>query len=86
MLGAAYYALLGARLAALRPDSTPSGAPSWPTLAVELMRCLVLASVVAVLMVRTRIDTWTGGLILGLVLWVGFPLVLWVGALVGLRS
>ena len=55
--------------------------PPWK-LAVELLRCLILAAVVAGLASRGDVDTWAGGLALGLVLWVGFPVVLWVGAVI----
>jgi hypothetical protein len=55
--------------------------PPWK-LAVELLRCVILAAVVAGLATQGDVDTWTAGLILGLVLWVGFPLVLWVGAVI----
>ena len=49
---------------------------------VELLRCLVLSGAVAGLAVQAGVDEWTGGLLLGLALWVGFPLVLWTGALI----
>jgi Protein of unknown function (DUF1761) len=55
--------------------------PPWK-FAVELGRCLVLAAVVAGLAASGDVDTWSGGLLLGLVLWVGFPFVLWVGAVI----
>jgi peptidoglycan/LPS O-acetylase OafA/YrhL len=55
--------------------------PPWK-LAVEVARCLVIAAVVAGLAARGDVDTWTGGLLLGLVLWIGFPFVLWVGAVI----
>jgi Protein of unknown function (DUF1761) len=76
VLGGAYYAVLGDRL--------PGGGdptPPW-TLAVEVVRCAVLATVVVGLAVQGGIDEWTGGLALGLALWIGFPLVLWIGAMV----
>jgi hypothetical protein len=72
--GGAYYAALGDRL-----PGTDAEMPPWK-LALELLRCLVLAAVVAGLAAQGEIDTWLGGLCLGLALWVGFPLVLWVGA------
>jgi uncharacterized protein DUF1761 len=59
-----------------------AGQPAPWELAVELLRCLVLATVVAGLAAQGGIDEWPGGLALGLALWVGFPLVLWVGAVV----
>ena len=74
-LGGAYYSVLGDELPA-------AGQPGPWTLAVEVLRCLVLAAVVAGLASQGGIDEWTGGLLLGLVLWIGFPLVLWTGAVV----
>jgi len=74
--GGAYYAVFGAQLAAV---SEPM--PAWK-LAVELLRCLILAAVVAGLASQGEIDAWTGGLVLGLALWLGFPFVLWVGAVI----
>ncbi|GIH75104.1 DUF1761 domain-containing protein [Planobispora longispora] len=59
----------------------PVKAPPW-TFAAEAGRCLVLAGVVTGLAVQAGIDTWPGGLALGLVLWIGFPAVLWTGAIV----
>ena len=49
---------------------------------IEAGRCLVLAAVVAGLAAQAGIDTWPGGLALGATLWIGFPLVLWTGAIV----
>ena len=55
--------------------------PPWK-LALELLRSLTLATVVAGLASQGGIDEWTGGLVLGLSLWIGFPLVLWTGAMI----
>ena len=74
--GGAYYAVLGSQLPA-----TDERMPPWK-LAVELLRCLVLAAVVAGLASQADVDDWTGGLLLALALWIGFPLVLWVGAVI----
>ncbi|MET0815939.1 MAG: DUF1761 domain-containing protein [Solirubrobacteraceae bacterium] len=71
--GGAYYTVLD-------PDAD-DGMPPWK-LAVEVLRCLVLAAVVAGLASQIEIDEWTGGLLLGLVLWIGFPFVLWTGAVI----
>lgn len=46
-----------------------------------MLRSLIVA-VVAGIVSQGEIDQWSGGVLLGLALWVGFPLVLWVGALV----
>src|SRR5262245_19061041 len=82
VLGAAYYAVLGARLAEGRGAAGADvKAPPW-ALVAEVLRCRVLAAVVTGLGTQTRVDGVTGGLVLGLVLWIGFPAVLWFGAIV----
>ena len=73
VVGAVYYALLSG------PDGGET--PPWK-LGVEVLRCLVLALVIAGLAAQGGIDEPAGGLLLGLALWVGFPLVLWTGAIV----
>ena len=73
--GAVYYGALGAQL-----PSESQEMPPWK-LAAELARCLVLAAVVAGLASQGGIDTVAGGLLLGVCLWVGFPVVLWAGAM-----
>ncbi|HWM08224.1 MAG TPA: DUF1761 domain-containing protein [Solirubrobacteraceae bacterium] len=77
--GGAYYAALGDRLALV--SDVPAESPEPWRLGAELLRCLVLAAVVAGLAAQGRIDEWTGGLALGLTLWVGFPAVLLGGAM-----
>jgi hypothetical protein len=79
---AVYYGALGGQLASVSEAAAAGRQPEPWELAVELLRCLVLATVVAGLAAQGGIDDWTGGLALGLALWVGFPLVLWVGAIV----
>lgn len=79
VLGGAYYGVLGNRLAEL--SAADSSMAPWK-LGVELLRCLVLALVVAGLASGLDVTDWWGGVVLGLVLWAGFPLVLWVGAVV----
>jgi hypothetical protein len=74
VLGGAYYAVLG-------NEPGDERMPPWK-LGVEILRCLVLATVVAGLASQGDVDEWTGGLALGLALWIGFPLMLWVGAMV----
>lgn len=77
-----YYMAFGSQMARLNdayagPDAARP--PVWK-IAVELVRSFVLATVVAGLTSRMDVTDWTGALILGLVLWIGFPLVLWSGS------
>jgi hypothetical protein len=80
--GGAYYATLGDELAEVSEAAAAAEQPPPWTLAVELLRCLILATVVAGLASQGEIDEWAGGLLLGAALWVGFPLVLWIGAVI----
>jgi hypothetical protein len=72
LAGGAYYALLAGGEGEL---------PPWK-LVVEVLRCLVLVAVVAWLAAEAGVDDLAGGLLLGALLFAGFPLVLWVGAIV----
>jgi len=84
LIGGAYYGVFGSRLASLSPAAAEAPAP-W-TYPAELGRCLVLATVVVGLAEQAAIDAAAGGLLLGLALWIGFPLVLWTGAVVHERT
>ena len=79
LLGGAYYAALGAQLTPVGDVGGDEQMPPWK-LGLEFLRGLVLAAVVAGIAVEAGIDEADGGLLLGLVLWVGFPAVLWSGA------
>jgi hypothetical protein len=81
-IGATYYAVLGSQLGAARGTGTTPVAMRWWTMPAEVLRGLVLAIVVLGLAAATGADSGVGGLLLGLALWVGFPLVLWTGAVV----
>jgi hypothetical protein len=80
--GAAYYVVFGGRLAEVSEAAAAGEQPAPWKLAVEFVRCLVIAAVVAGLASRGEINEWTGGLLLGLALWIGFPVVLWMGAII----
>jgi hypothetical protein len=82
VVGGGYYAVLGDQLAGVSNAAASGKQPPPWTLAVELLRCLVLATVVAGLASQGEIDEPAGGLLLGLALWIGFPLVLWTGAMI----
>ena len=76
--GGAYYAALGAQLAEVSSAAAAGEPPPPWKLAAELARCLLLA---AVSRAWRRAATRRRGL-LGLVLWIGFPFVLWTGAMI----
>jgi Protein of unknown function (DUF1761) len=82
VLGASYYGLLGGKLAEASEAVAQGGQPPPWKLAVEFLRGLLIAVVVAGLAAQADIDEWSGGLLLGLALWIGFPLVLWTGAVI----
>jgi hypothetical protein len=77
----AYYAGFGGRLAAAGGALTDERPPAWIPL-FELVKHLVLAAVVAGPVAAMDVTTWVGGLLVGLVLWVGFPVVLLAGSVV----
>jgi hypothetical protein len=82
VLGSTYYAVLGAQLAEVSDAAARGERPPPWKLAVELARSLILAAVVAGLARKGEIDQWTGGLLLGLALWIGSPFLLWTGAMI----
>jgi hypothetical protein len=82
VIGFAYYAVLGEQLAAVSGAAAAGEQPPPWKVAVELSRGLILAAVIAGLASEAEIDEWTGGLLLGLALWIGFPFVLWTGAVI----
>jgi hypothetical protein len=76
-----YYSILSGPLAAARHDGLVPEARPW-VYGVEFVRTVVIAAVVAGVASVAGIGSGVGGLALGLALWLGFPLVLWVGAIV----
>lgn len=84
VLGGFYYAILGKQLATVS-ESADGSMKSWQ-LAAEIVRCAILSTVVACLAAQIGTAGWVEGLGLGLLLWVGFPLVLWIGAIVHERT
>ena len=77
-----YYIGFTKQMAALHPayaDSADVRPPAWK-IVVELTRNLIVATVVACLAQRLDITGWADGVALGITLWIGFPIVLWTGA------
>ena len=80
--GFVYYAAFGEQLAEVSEAAAAGEQPPPWKLAIEFSRSLILAAVIAGLAAEAEIDQWTGGLLLGLALWIGFPLLLWTGAVI----
>ena len=82
VIGAAYYARLGDRLAPSATAQTEPIAdrPAAATVAVELFRGLVVVIAVAVLVTGLNLTSVSSGLLLALGLWAGFPVVLLAGS------
>jgi hypothetical protein len=80
-----WYSAFGKQLAELSPayaDAASNARPPAWKVAVELLRSLVVASVLAGLASLLDIEEWTGAAQLGLAMWVGFPVVLLVGSVI----
>ena len=84
VLSGVWYGALGDELATVSPAAGERG-PGWAVPA-ELARTLVLTVVVAGLASEIGIDGWAAGVALGLALWIGFPAVLWAGAMLHERT
>ena len=83
VLSTAWYMAFGRQMAALHPAyADPSARPPAWKVGVELVRSFVLAFVVAFLVHVLDITGLHAALHLALLLWLGFPVVLWTGAIV----
>lgn len=78
----AYYMVFGSQLEQVGSAAAESERPPAWLMPVELVRTLVVAVVVAGLVANIGTDTWTGGALLALSLWVGFPVVLLAGSVI----
>jgi hypothetical protein len=77
-----WYIVVGKQYAEVSEAARASAGakpPPWKVL-VELVRSLILASVLAGFAANLDITTWTGALGLGLATWIGFPAVLLTGS------
>ena len=85
LISSVWYTAFGKQLPELSPAYADAAAnarpPAWKV-GIELLRSLVLATVVAGLADLIGITDWTGAIQLGLALWVGFAVVLLTGAVI----
>jgi hypothetical protein len=86
LLSGAWYALLGETMMRLQgkepdPNDPSQRMPPWK-IAVELLRSLVVAFVLANIFVRLGVGNLTEALTYGLWLWLAFPLILLVGSVI----
>jgi hypothetical protein len=80
ILSGIWYGAFGSRLAALHEAYAQPSRSRAATAVVELVRNLVLALVTAGIADRIGVSGVAGGLLLGLVVWVGFPAVILAGS------
>jgi hypothetical protein len=80
LLSGVWYGVLGGRLAALHEAYAQPSRSQAATAVVELVRNAVMALVTAGIADRIDVSGVTGGLLLGLVLWIGFPAVILAGS------
>ena len=78
-IGAAYYTIFGNELAKYRMTFANQEFTAINAL-VELFRCIILSFLLVKLVLMLGITTWRKALSLSMLLWVGFPFVLWLGA------
>jgi hypothetical protein len=82
IISAVYYSAFAKSLATLSAAyANSTSMPPWK-IGIELGRNVVLASVIACIAWMSGKDTWTDGVALGALLWLGFPVVLWTGAVI----
>jgi hypothetical protein len=84
VLSTAYYIAFGRQYAELRglsPEAAAARPPVWKVL-LELVRSLLVASLVAGLADLLEITDWAEAATLAVSLWVAFPVVLLVGSVI----
>jgi Protein of unknown function (DUF1761) len=79
-----YYVVFGdqyAEVSAAAREAAAAGPQAWQII-VELVRSIILATVVVWLATKAKVRNTVGAVVLALALWIGFPVVLWTGAIV----
>jgi hypothetical protein len=80
VVSSVYYAVLGKQLAAAGSAAAGGKRPPAWKIALELVRSLVLTTVLAGFAAKLDIVTWTGALGLAFAAWIGFAAVLFSGS------
>jgi hypothetical protein len=81
LAASAYYAVFGSQLAALT-GATGKPPPAWVVPIAELGKGLVIAFVVAWLAAIGSVVSWPDAVVLGLALWIAFPVMLLISSMV----
>jgi hypothetical protein len=76
VFAAVYYIVLARQRAELNPAVAATSRSQASVMVFELLKGLVAASVVAGLAARLGIADWSGAVLLGIALWVAFPVLL----------
>jgi uncharacterized protein DUF1761 len=79
VMAAVYYSQLMKQLATVTHTAVPGKRPELWQMLVDVPRNLLFVLVVAGLASEIGADGWLDGLMLGLALWIGFPVVIWMG-------
>ena len=80
VVSSAWYAVFaGARASLSEAPDAGAAPPPWKVV-VELVRSLVLGTVLAGLAARLDVESWGAALLFGVVTWIGFPVVLLSGS------
>ncbi len=82
VLSSTWYVVVGYQGPESTAGTEPAQRPPAWMIAAELARSLVVGTVVALAATKMDVTTWTGGLLLGLVAWIGFPFVLLTGSMI----
>jgi len=71
------------RARGMDPEAAMAGA-KMPAgkLVIEFIRCFVLAYIIAIFIASRDVSGWMGAVHLGLLLWIGFPVVLLTGSVI----
>jgi len=76
-----WYVVFDIQRSDIQGEQATAATPAWKY-PVELMRSLVVATVLAWLAARLDIVDWSGALQLGFALWIAFPVVLLAGSVI----